>query len=309
MPKYQVERSIIIECDIQRAKESLSNYTEWKSWSPWIIMEADAKLEYSPYQGEVGSSYGWDGEIIGTGEMNLLSIGERELSMKLSLTKPFKSESNIKFILEPQGNGVKVTWYMSASLPFFLFWMKKKIQMFIGMDYERGLMMLKEHIETGTVSSRVDVDGTVELEDIDYIGIPGKCHMDDIGKVMKEDYDSLEKFMSDNDIKSDGYPFSIYTIFDMENKRAEFISCIPIDTSVAIDNSWVKGTLRGAKTLCVTHTGSYEYLANAWMTAFTYIYKKKMRNMKMPVGYEFYHNNPAEVEKSKLVTKVYLPLR
>ena len=40
-----------------------------------------------------------------------------------------------------------------ASAAFFLFWMRRQMELFIGMDYERGLKMLKEWIETGQILS------------------------------------------------------------------------------------------------------------------------------------------------------------
>lgn len=45
---------------------------------------------------------------------------------------------------------------MDGKLPYFMFFMVKMMKNWIGMDYERGLAMLKEFIETGEVISRVE---------------------------------------------------------------------------------------------------------------------------------------------------------
>jgi len=51
----------------------------------------------------------------------------------------------------------RVTWSMQSSLPFFLFFMRKSFENFVGMDYDRGLRMLKEQLESGKISSRIDL--------------------------------------------------------------------------------------------------------------------------------------------------------
>ena len=41
--------------------------------------------------------------------------------------------------LKRAGLAPELTWTMDSSLPFFLFWMKKSMEGFIGMDYDPGL--------------------------------------------------------------------------------------------------------------------------------------------------------------------------
>jgi len=51
------------------------------------------------------------------------------------------------------GDQTKVTWTMNGCVPIFLFFMIGMMKAWIGMDYERGLMMLKELAEKGKVDA------------------------------------------------------------------------------------------------------------------------------------------------------------
>jgi hypothetical protein len=46
---------------------------------------------------------------------------------------------------------------MDGSLPFFLFWMKDTMTLFIKKDFERGLAMLKVFTETGKLETSTQI--------------------------------------------------------------------------------------------------------------------------------------------------------
>lgn len=40
----QVERTVTIQCDAQKIVSLLTNFHHWKQWSPWLLMEPDARV-------------------------------------------------------------------------------------------------------------------------------------------------------------------------------------------------------------------------------------------------------------------------
>ena len=46
---------------------------------------------------------------------------------------------------------------------------------FIGMDYERGLAMLKDYAETGKVPSNLEIKQESDYTGCDYVGIKTDC--------------------------------------------------------------------------------------------------------------------------------------
>jgi predicted transcriptional regulator YdeE len=315
MPAYHVARSIIINSPVEKVRDSLIDYRQWPKWSPWLIMEEETQLHYTTNQSQIGAGYDWDGELTGKGSMKLTEINQNNLVMHLQFVKPFKSTADVSFELEEaRKNVTKVTWNMNSKLPFFLFWMVNKMKIYIGMDYERGLRMLKEYLETGNVASKVKVEGISRIERQPYIGIKSQCAINDIGKVMPEDYKQLFLFMQENikgdkDLKNTIVPFSIYQSFDMRAGQTSFISAIPVDDEMNLSAPFINGVLDAGEYIKVVHTGKYEHLGNAWSTAMAHSRMKKIRTKKTPIGIEFYLNDPTTTPQDHLFTEVALPLR
>jgi len=309
MPAYHVERTIIINKPIETVRDSLRDYKQWPRWSPWLIMEPDATLTYSDRQGQVGANYGWSGVLVGAGSMELMEVHEATLKMQLNFVKPFKSTADVGFELEAVEEGTKVIWGMDGHLPFFMFWMTGKMKTFIGMDYDRGLLMLKEYLETGIVASYVHIEGTFPMKEQKYIGIPRSCAIKDIGEVMKKDFEALYAFMEQNNLSMQRVPFSIYNTFDIFKGESSYVACIPLEDALDIDSTWVRGTVEGCDALKTMHKGAYLHLGNAWMTAISFARMQKMKTRKTPVGYEYYPNNPYDTPKEELITEIYLPLK
>jgi len=309
MPAYCVERSIIIDAPLTSIRDSLTNFRQWPAWSPWLIMEPEAQLTFNEKQGQIGAAYEWQGKLVGAGSMELVGIEEQRLEMDLQFIKPFKSTARVSFDLHPEDGSTQVTWRMDSHLPFFLFWMIKNIKAYIGMDYERGLRMLKDYIETGHVPSKLSLEGASALQSQPYIGIANECEFDAMSEVMPQDFQTLYQFLQENNLSTHIVPFAIYNRFDIFQKRTQFISAVPVDRDLAVAPPFIKGELAPGEVLKVKHIGPYRHLGNAWSLAFNYARNKKIKTKKTPVGIEFYLNDPAQTQSEALETEVALYLK
>lgn len=132
-----------------------------------MILEPEATVNVE----EGGKYYEWNGARIGSGNMRVSSEKENEfVELDLTFLKPWKSTSKVGFYMKEQGEGTEVTWTMDGSLPFFMFFMKKMMETFVGMDYDRGLRLLKDVVEDGEVHSKLDIEGKGEYPGGKYIG-------------------------------------------------------------------------------------------------------------------------------------------
>jgi hypothetical protein len=147
MPKINVSQSIIIKEKPKKIYAIISDFGQWQTWSPWLLAEPECNINTS----KNGTLYHWQGEIVGEGKMRISEKSDKHdyLSAELEFIKPWKSKSMIYFHLIEKSEGTELTWTMKGGLPFFLFWMKKSMEVFIGEDYRRGLGLLKDWIETG----------------------------------------------------------------------------------------------------------------------------------------------------------------
>ncbi len=308
MLSYQVYKTIHIAQPAQDILSFLADFKNWPSWSPWLIQEPDCPLTYSGEQGHVGCGYDWNGTMVGAGGMTLKAIESNRLVMALNFLKPFKSSAEVTFEVSPNETGCNVTWTMASKVPWFLFFLKGMFKNWIGMDYQRGLLMLKSQLETGAVHSRVEILGQQPWPDTHYIGFNGRAALPELGPVMQNHYERLNAYLAEHGIQAAGAPFAVYHRMDMKTTVSEFTSCVPVaDHSLPLGPAdMVRGRLPACNSFVIRHTGEYPYLGNAWATAMSAsrFYKAKVK--RVPMGIERYENDPLETPARDLITDVVL---
>ena len=304
MPKLYVKESILIEAQPQKIVSVLSDFNSWQYWSPWLIAEPQAKVEVAPDN----KYYYWEGAIVGAGQMWIRAESEKAIAIDLEFLKPFKSKAKVAFFLEPEAGKTKLSWTMDSSLPFFLFWMKKAYEVFISMDYCRGLKMLKDWIELGQVPSMIFVNGIKERPAQNYIGIQRDCATETLEKYMSEDFEILMTFSHKNHAdKLNGPPFTMYPIWDVVGKKVRYIACQPVsEIPDDLPSNFTSGVLPATQVHAITHTGPYRHVANAWAVQMMYQQKKIFRPNKKTIPLEIYHNSPKNTSELELISEIQL---
>ena len=129
MPKVTVRKSIVINAPLEKVYESVRDFKQWRTWSPWLITEPECEVT----DADDGAQYGWEGNVVGTGEMSVLSEEKpSEITYQLTFLKPFKSQAGVAMNFASKGGGTEVSWSMDSKLPFFLFFMRPMMTAVIG---------------------------------------------------------------------------------------------------------------------------------------------------------------------------------
>lgn len=307
MAKFTVSKSILIKAPQEKIYGAVRDFRQWPTWSPWLIAEPDCGLTY----GDDGNSYEWSGNIVGAGRMEIEEeTASSMIRQKLTFIKPWKSVNEVQFTLTPQGDGVEVNWTMNGSLPFFLFWMKGMMVAFIGMDYQRGLNMLKDYVETGSVPSRLSFDGTKSVTGFRYVAVRTQCTMDEIGPAMDKDHGRLKEFFSETGLKPCGPSFSIYHSWNMVKGTTDYTLGFPIETRpTQIPPGFTAGELPSVPTYAIRHTGPYRHLGNAWASGMMHERARLFQQDKKIPPFEIYENSPDDVPESDVVTTIHFPTK
>lgn len=311
MPAYHVFRSTHIQASPQQVFDTASDFNTWSTWSPWLCMEKQAKVVVTQDSNSVGSKYQWAGDLVGQGEIEHTQLNPPGfIEERLLFLKPFKSQARVTFDIEPAGDGAKVTWHMYGSLPWFMFWMAGQMDTFIGMDYERGLRMLKELIETGQVQSDVDIQGVKPTPAHSVVGVRSSCTFDQIGESMATAFHQVDEEFARQNLSRTGEAVSIYHVWDLKNKRCEYTAgYITPPTTTAANSPLSQVAIPAANSLTIRHTGRYENLGNAWSGAFQFARYKKLKLSKQVHPYEIYRNCPDETPTAELISDVIFPLK
>jgi len=308
MPAFHVETATHINAPRSQVHAALVDFNTWPIWSPWLYIERDASLTYEGTRGEPGHGYSWEGKKIGAGGMQLLSSTEQRIDCKLNFLKPFKSEADVAFDLAAvDDRNTQVTWLMDSSLPFFMFWMTSTMTAMIRADYDRGLTMLKDYIETGSVPSKCTPSEIVNVEAQHFVGCQSSTPMATIGESMTESFSQV--MGSDVEKVASGVPFVIYNQMDLKGSQCTYTAAIPVAQPQTVNGPLVSGERAACRALRVVHSGPYRHLSNGWNLAMNEVRQQKLKSAKGQPPFERYLNDPDTTAEEDLLTEIYMPLR
>lgn len=310
MPSFHIERSIEIDAPSETVYNTIVNYETWTKWSPWLCAEPDATVTVSENPNSIGSIYSWEGKIVGAGEIEHLKLQPgRRIDDEIRFVKPFKSKSNVAFHLQPSGQGTKLSWIMDGSLPWFMFWMKSMIQTFIGMDYERGLKMIKEYVETGKVNSQTKVLGKQQIGPLHIAGLRRTCALKEIGPSMQAAIGELGPIWKKQNLPNGGDLLSVYHQFNLKTQTCDYtIGWLLPSEDITTEAPLTSWSCPLTTALSVEHLGDYHHLGNGWSAANQYLRYQKLKQSRIS-PFEIYTNNPHETPPEQWCTKIFLPLK
>ncbi|WP_422356714.1 SRPBCC family protein [Roseivirga pacifica] len=307
MPKMNVSRSLEIKTSPENVYNSLIKMDEWQKWSPWLILEPETKVTVR----DDNRFYEWDGKRIGSGNMEV--VGEKEferIDFNLVFLTPWKSQADVTFHLSPSADGTKVTWVMASSMPFFMFFMKKMMESFVGMDFERGLKLLKDYLEDGEVHSKLEFTGEGKYEGCQYLGLKTSCGMDEIGEAMAKDFSELMTAAEPIKGEVSGAPFTIYHKWNIAKGKVDYTVGVPLKkVPDTIPNGLSLGSLPSSSTYTVTHTGPYHHLGNAWGAQMNLSRSKAYKQNKKMDPFEVYVSDPSTTAPNELITEIRFPIK
>jgi len=305
MPAYHVDRSIRINAPVSRVRPAIENFAEWPNWSPWLCMEPEAELDVYGTSGQPGHGYSWNGDLVGSGGMKLVSADANEMKMDLEFIKPFKSTAKVKMEIQSVNESeTDVTWNMDGKMPFFLFFMVGMMKTFIGADYARGLKMLKEYVETGEVLSETKIVGIVDVPGMEYVGVDGEGSMTDMSESFADTMCELKELVAE--FEPSGQPGAVYRKVDLKKQYCKYTAFVPVESAKNADSA---GAIKPCKALKVVHRGSYRNLGNAWSAAMSYQRYKKLKPLKKQYCFELYPSDPETTPEKEIVTEIYVPIR
>jgi predicted transcriptional regulator YdeE len=308
MPKFSVAKSIPIAAPVERVYAVVSDFGTWTTWSPWLTLEPSARVDIAGTAGTAGHSYHWEGQRVGSGEMVMTSVSASEIDIALTFLKPYKSKAKVTFQLLADGAGTRATWTMDSALPFFLFFLVKMMKTMIGMDFTRGLRMLRDHIERGEIQSATEVLGVVDMPALRWAGLPASSSLDTIDTEMGAQFDALKARLADAGSPQTGPFASIYTKMDLGAARFDYI----VAAQVADDASpagLTTGEVAPGKAFKVRHTGRYDFIGNGWSLAMNHLRADKHKMLKKVPSLEVYVSDPDATPEAELITEIYIPVR
>lgn len=155
--KVHVERNIEIGRPAFEVFGILTDYRYFKNWSQWSVRDPDVTYTISGADFGVGQRMSWlgDPQLVGSGWQAIIaSQPDQQIDMELHFET--QSVAFTRFVLQPDGDGCKVTWSydadVAAELNFFEGFLSRYFGLlfdrWVGNDFEKSLVNLKRYAET-----------------------------------------------------------------------------------------------------------------------------------------------------------------
>jgi uncharacterized protein YndB with AHSA1/START domain len=148
---FSVSRAAAIHAPPERIFALISDFHQWRAWSPYEDRDPNLQRTYSGANSGKGAVYAWEGnKNVGSGRMEILDApAPRQVVIKLDFLKPFEAHNTAEFTFVPQGDTTNVTWLMHGPAPFMAKVMHVFINMdnMVGKDFATGLANLKRLTE------------------------------------------------------------------------------------------------------------------------------------------------------------------
>lgn len=310
---FTVKRAALIHKPADEVFKQVADFGTWPKWSPWLCHEPECPVEVSGAPASPGHSQKWNGNRIGSGELLLKAVEpSSRLDYDLHFISPWKSHSKVSFQLTPDGENTNVEWDMEGTVPVFLFFLRKMMSAWVGADYDRGLSMLRELLESGEVPTKVDFRGDVNRSGFHYVGRRSSCPLGEVGPAMERDFKELFEMVENGNLPKPDFHFSFYHNWDFAGGSCEYTSGFGYTSPPRISDGSATletGQVPAHRALQVDHIGPYRHLGNAWSGAMNAQRSLKKKVLKQIPMYEVYVSLPGDVPEQEIRTEIFIPIK
>lgn len=305
---FQAQATILIDAQAENIWPLLSHFDQWPTWSPWLCQEPQCPLTVEGQPAAKGHRQHWKGSYIGEGKMRIQEIRElHDIHYDLEFIKPWKSQSKVQIQLEAQDSRTLVTWSMQGTVPIFLFFMRQAMSKWISCDFQRGLSMLKQKVETGEVHNEISFPADQDIKSFNTVGIRKTLSYDLISEEMEELFEQLMPRAKAGEFGENPEALSIYHHFNMKKGTVDCTVGFTLADNSKAPKDLVEQRFPRHKAMRVDHRGDYQNLGNAWSALMSKQRHNKRRLLRKLAPYELYREYDEGAKRG--LTQVHLPLK
>jgi len=306
----EVSAETTIQQDPSRIFSSVASFKGRNLWDPWLTEDSTSVATIESKSGYVGSTYAWEGEAIGTGRMEVVSVSENEyIESKLwfgEVEEPAKVEWNF----EPVEDGTRVVWSFSQETTYPIGRLGMMFgKVFLSRSFELGLANLKELMES--MPAETGPGGSVSVSNLPEMNVllaDGAGTMEEIAEQLTELYTLLFQTAQEQGLEVFGVPFVNYLDYDEETGFSNYRAGIEV-SGMGSDAGRVEAeAYPEMEAVQIIHTGPYETAAAAYEALDAYIQDQGLDVAGNAI--EFYQVSAAtEQDPEKWITLIAFPLK
>lgn len=252
---------------------SVASFKGRTLWDPWLTRDSTANATIESKAAYVGSTYAWEGEAVGTGRMEVISVRENEYIESHLWFGEVEEPALVEWKFEPADEGTRVVWSFSQETGYpieRLGMMFGKI--FLRQSFELGLTNLKELMES--MEEKSGPTGPISVATLPAMNVllaDGAGTMEEVGAQLAELYALLFQTAMDQGLEVVGVPFVNYLDYDEQTGHSNYRAGIEV-SSMGSDAGKVKAEVyQETEAVQCLHTGAYETLLASYEAIDAYI--------------------------------------
>lgn len=306
----KLEKTVTINAPASVVYEQLSKLKHFNNWSVWSKQDSSAKYTLSGTDGTVGASTAWSGDpdISGDGKITITALEPgKKVSHSFEFAQPKKAKGSSVFSLNENNGLTTVTWHfeMATPRPWNIFNLFYSMDKQMGNDFEKGLIALKELTEskTGTATGKTYEVQTLDFPATTFAIIRQQVKWTDITSFYQQHISILYDESKKNNITA-GAATGLYFVWDEKNQQTDMAAAVPVPAGSGVQNNIIRfEDIAASKAVYVTHTGSYNKIADAHNSLDKYLAENKL-TQKAPVIEQYIYGPSNEKDTSRWLTKV-----
>ncbi len=308
LPKtYKVERTIYIKAKNNVIYDLTANFGKWVLWVPWTkAMDSTAVFEIQGREGEIGTTWKWEGKKMGDGTMTSTEYQPGKLiAYDLAFQKgAYKSKGRIEI---ESGDSCKVSWIDEGDLgdkPLARY-MGLFMGKMMGPDFEKGLAKLKKISEERNGWPKIE-EVVIPAQQVIYI--LDSAGPKDYATVMGKAFSELDGFLKGSRLKQNGAPFATCLKWDSVTMFSVMNICIPVEKVEKGKGRIKLMSIPQHNAVQAIYFGSYAKTESAYRALAQYM--KESQKVETAGPSEIYINDPMSVKDTlKWETHIVFPVK
>jgi effector-binding domain-containing protein/uncharacterized protein YndB with AHSA1/START domain len=309
LPKtYRVERTTYIKSNPEIIYALTSDFQQWSLWVPWTKeTDSTAVFTMTGPAAQVGTSWKWDGKVLGNGEMILVEVTPGQLVAYDLAFDQGKYKSKGKITIEKQGDSSSVSWIDEGDLGYspMARYMGLFMDKMMGPDFEKGLAKLKTVAALRNSWPKIE---EVVIPAQTVIMVLDSAGPAEFAGVMGRAYGELYNYMQSNKLVQDGNPFATYVRWDSVTMFSVMKICIPVKQAEKGKGRVLVAFFPEQNGVKAIYFGAYDKMEPAYRAVAQYI--KDAGKMEVGGPSEIYITGPmTEKDTAKWETHIVFPVK
>jgi len=305
----EVSAEIEIALDPAQIFPSVASFVNRNLWDPWVASDSTTGVKIDPKPGYVGSTYAWDGEKLGTGRMEVVSVAENESITSSLWFGDVDTPSVIDWKFEPVNGGTRAVWSFSQETRYPIGRLGMIFgKIFLKQSFETGLANLKQYLES--MPQSLSSLGTITIatqNSMEAMVANGAGTMETIGEQLGNLYGTIMMEVGKQQLQVVGAPFVHYLDYDETTGHSNYVAGIPVLAPGENSGEVYSISYAEMEIVRAMHTGPYEEFSNSYDLMDQYIQSNSLEITGE--GFEHYLTDPGtEPDPAKWQTLIAFPL-